>query len=473
MKSQSLVNIKNIRRENLPYIVVWVLYYAWVVVFTTWWTASPLAGGSYGTDTRMTLHSVNLIASAVFICVLKREWFAKAAIAGAVCLIAAAVTFLTAKNEAVLFYAAIFLGASLGCVNVAILPPFVFALNNTEKFYSVVFANILIGALMLLQVTGAAGISGTAFVFVMLFLSLVPAAFFKKADLAKELPQNISFVPKISKLAYLTILLNCVYAVLCKGVGKVFLLSASAGSPLPLEPIFYAGAVAGCAAYFAIYAFLRGNNHVAWNITFASFVTSMLLYLLSGQSVPAMAAFAALLGVSSTMGMINMYYILGVIGKKYFSWKYVRVSVILIGLVGGVSGIALGKWVDSSPLGAGIAAAIFSAIVMVILLALSPWLTKVYFSGGWAEDSRLSDVNKSMTRLDEYSLSKREKEICLLLLKGYTMRQAAYMLDISYPTVNTYCTSLYRKLNINSRTELLVLFKEYIEQPPKAEAEKN
>ena len=36
------------------------------------------------------------------------------------------------------------------------------------------------------------------------------------------------------------------------------------------------------------------------------------------------------------------------------------------------------------------------------------------------------------------------------------------MLGLSYATVNTYQTSLYRKLNINSRTELILMFKDYI-----------
>ena len=66
-------------------------------------------------------------------------------------------------------------------------------------------------------------------------------------------------------------------------------------------------------------------------------------------------------------------------------------------------------------------------------------------------------------RLRELNLSPKETEVCELLLRGYTLRQTAAMLEIAYSTANTYCTSLYRKLGINSRTELTLLFKEYIE----------
>ena len=55
-------------------------------------------------------------------------------------------------------------------------------------------------------------------------------------------------------------------------------------------------------------------------------------------------------------------------------------------------------------------------------------------------------------------LSPREKEVAKLLLQGLTMRQAAIDLHISETTVNGYCGSLYRKLGVNSRTELFVRF---------------
>ncbi len=473
MKIHSLISFRNIRRQNLPYIAVWILYYAWVIVFTTWWTASPLTDGVYGTETRTMVHSVNLIASAVLVCLFKREWFAWASKIGAVCLAASLAVFLTAKNPSLRFGAAFVLAVSMGCVNVAILSPFVFVLNNTEKFYSVVFSNVLISALVLAELLDLASVtSGAVFSSVMLCVSVAPIIFFRKRDMAAAYPENFAFVPKINKFVYFTVFLNCVYAVLCKGVGKMFLLSAARQTLFDMEPLFYAGAVGGCALYYAGYVFLKNSNQFTWNVTFSAFVTSMLLYVFCAQNNFAMAVFAVLLGVSSTMGMINIYYILGVIGKKYFSIKYVRVSIILIGICGGLSGLTLGSWASASPAGAGIAAAVISAITMVILLSLSPWLTRAYFSDKWAEDSKMPDVNteKYFSKFDEYGLSKREREICMLLLKGYTMRQSGSVLDISYATVNTYCTSLYRKLDINSRTELLVLFKDHIAAaagPPK------
>jgi len=54
------------------------------------------------------------------------------------------------------------------------------------------------------------------------------------------------------------------------------------------------------------------------------------------------------------------------------------------------------------------------------------------------------------------NLTPREKETFLLLLKGYTLKEVAQQLGIKYSTVNTYMTTLYKKLFVNSRAELII-----------------
>jgi len=48
--------------------------------------------------------------------------------------------------------------------------------------------------------------------------------------------------------------------------------------------------------------------------------------------------------------------------------------------------------------------------------------------------------------------------VAALLLRGMTMRQVSADLGISESTVHGYCRTLYKRLGINSRTELLVRF---------------
>jgi DNA-binding NarL/FixJ family response regulator len=61
------------------------------------------------------------------------------------------------------------------------------------------------------------------------------------------------------------------------------------------------------------------------------------------------------------------------------------------------------------------------------------------------------DVLKS-----EYGLSNREKEILCNLIEGLSMRTIAERRCISYTTVNTHIKNIHNKLEVHSRSELMV-----------------
>jgi len=57
-------------------------------------------------------------------------------------------------------------------------------------------------------------------------------------------------------------------------------------------------------------------------------------------------------------------------------------------------------------------------------------------------------------------ISKREKEILLLVIQGKTSREIEDILFISYGTVKNHIYSIYKKLNVKNRAEIVNLFKE-------------
>ncbi len=57
-------------------------------------------------------------------------------------------------------------------------------------------------------------------------------------------------------------------------------------------------------------------------------------------------------------------------------------------------------------------------------------------------------------------ISKREKEILLLVIQGMTSREIEDLLFISYGTVKNHIYSIYKKLNVKNRAEIVNLFKE-------------
>ncbi|MDD4753923.1 MAG: helix-turn-helix transcriptional regulator [Desulfitobacteriaceae bacterium] len=63
-----------------------------------------------------------------------------------------------------------------------------------------------------------------------------------------------------------------------------------------------------------------------------------------------------------------------------------------------------------------------------------------------------------MPSLDDTNLSPREKQVVSLLLQGMTLRQVAPELGLAASTVSTYSKAIYKKLGINKRAELFMLF---------------
>lgn len=37
MINSKVTNIKNIRKKTIPYMLSWIIFYAWLVMFFTWW----------------------------------------------------------------------------------------------------------------------------------------------------------------------------------------------------------------------------------------------------------------------------------------------------------------------------------------------------------------------------------------------------------------------------------------------------
>lgn len=168
------------------------------------------------------------------------------------------------------------------------------------------------------------------------------------------------------------------------------------------------------------------------------------------------------LGAAHALGLVALYYVLAVYTRKYLNFRFYLIGVL-------ISAVAYGAFL--------ILQAFFSPnqhpLVWGSIFVLAPLavflVTPVIFLRGeekeWIKDLRRKEVS-DLTPLEaffaDYGLSKREGDVARLLLRGLTLRQIAAELALSYPTINTYANALYRKLGINSRSELLLLCREYL-----------
>lgn len=61
-------------------------------------------------------------------------------------------------------------------------------------------------------------------------------------------------------------------------------------------------------------------------------------------------------------------------------------------------------------------------------------------------------------------LTPRERDLFLLLLEGYTLKESAKRLSVKYSTANTHMTGIYKKLNVNSRAELIIRYRDAVKR---------
>ena len=354
---------------------------------------------------------------------------------------------------------ALFTSIGLGLVNASIIIPFVFVLNNTEKFYAVVGSNFMIGILLLLlRILSKTGgvLTEVILAFSLLIISLSFLWWFKKEALYHEI-EIIPHNKKVPTGAWLILVFSCLFAIFGKGVGTGLLDLVSSNSELTY--LYYAiGIIIGSIVYYLVYRYFAQSTSIIWNLAFATLAVSLLINNLIVNPNAAIL-FGLMFGISTSFGMINMYYLLGVISKKYQSMLYLRLSILLIGALSGVSGVIIGNAITGYQESIVMWATLVTGIIVIVILALSPFLATLHYGADWIDDAGLKEINAAKsTLLEGYDFSPREKEVCALLLQGYTLRQISGILKLGYPTVNTYYTSVYRKLNINSRSELYQRF---------------
>ena len=412
-QSRSVINIHAIKKQNLPYIFIWVVYYAWVIAFTTWWTTQPKSNGSaYGYDFRIVVHIINLISSAICVCIFKKERYAFTARIGAPSvIISLAVYFLAPTQQIATIFGVIF-AISLGCVNISILIPFTFILNNTEKLLSVVASHILCNGITLF-INRLSISRGTEAILsaVILVIALSAVLFFPRSSnldkTSSAAGEKLITSRDTRKAAIVTLLASTAGAILFLGAGKAAFDISIISSGYDTAAWYYLGGIAGCIIYVLIFMFVKKNIHMTFTVPFSCLALAFLLLSFSDSSHSMDIGLALLLGAGTATGMSTVYYLMGIIGKKHNSMLYIRLCIIVIGICGGISGVLLGNAIVNMQ-HAVVVVSVTSMIGILLILMFSPSITRICFDESWAGDLTLEEITalkhaieKSITSLPE------------------------------------------------------------------------
>lgn len=79
-----------------------------------------------------------------------------------------------------------------------------------------------------------------------------------------------------------------------------------------------------------------------------------------------------------------------------------------------------------------------------------------------AEKKRNLIVHEHMSQVlkqfGNHTLTERERDVALLIIRGYSLKAISELLGIAFGTSKVHCKNLYKKLGINSQAELFAIF---------------
>lgn len=459
-----MIGIKQITKKNLPFFISWIALIIWVDCF-----ALPV--GQVSEISNLSKISTTSIFALLyplagiiilFLFNIKKlvpftKFSAFVAIIGVLVaglLEGSLVSYISIILAAVGF-GHIFLSANYG---------FFMILNNSEKLYSISLGILLSKIVLLFKSNLAFNIIGLNFFETMHILGLLPffvcALFYPKEESNEHIKSEIK-----SPLSYYTVLILAFVVLFFNDFLALTLWrSIAIIAPFTLNVYHVAGVSLGIVITIVLQQFVRINICHVLNFSFATLAMGFAINVLA-YSTEWFLLSTFLFGVSYGAGFISIYYIIGIIAKKSQNLTFFKIVILSFAsfFIFGVLLLSLLKNVDSQFLFS--ITALFATAIVLLIFTLTPFFTKILYNADWTEDLHRLDVthvNKLTARLSELMLSPKEIQVCNLLLDGYTLRQTSAILNISYSTVNTYCTSIYRKLDINSRTELLVMFNKYL-----------
>ena len=466
-RTADTLSIKSVTKKNLPYFIGWIAVFIWLYSYFL-----PMGGFKF--ESKLYYNNVGYTPLYYYVflivgCMIPvifdgRKFIPKtifSVIGAFVCFIAIRFTGASLLSKFMMIIAS----ACIGHIFASNAFAYFMILNNAEKLYSMTLAVLLPKVLMYIKphlLEHSKVIDTPSIIIFSIIVLLGVCSYFYKLNI-EEIPANNSM--KAPKRAYSLMMLVFVILSLNDVIAPAALRQIANVSKTQIESFYFFGILIGI--FIIIFLQKRFSINICniLNISFAFLAMGFVVDIVSIQNTEAALISALCFGCSYSIGLVNIYYLAGFMAKKFQSIKFYKVGMVLSTIYYIIAFLAIEFFEDFQLIAPPIFMALISTLIVVIFFVLSPFFIKLLYSGEWIDDSYRKDVttcSRLEAKLKDYKLTPAEMEVCALLLEGYTMRQIAGMQSKAYATINTYCTSIYRKLHINSRAELILILQDYI-----------
>ena len=451
MTSIKAGNFGNIRRSKYVSVLYWTLFYTYTFLIATNWFIyeAPFVSESF---TLALLYShIALLGSIIvgFFFLRKKNLDVPKRVLNVlvVLLILFGAIFAEVRTHlAYIIVLAVLLGQLADCS----LLTYIYEMNNAERLFGIVGCHLLVAVVAVVDCFYTRETAVFYWIMFALALAAATCCFLEKKS---DEPFAIVSEPFHKKL-YVPLILACFGAFfsVCSGMSIIAAVTVS----LPDARFFYyGGAVLGAVAYYLLYRFADKPATLTLTAGFASSSLCIALFL-AAKSAAFYYVSAVFGGAAFNFCMMNLYYILCTIIKKYSSSNMLKVAPITMNFVGILTAIAY--WAVCrylSPDALYIILVVCLAGNLVILATCALWEKGLSLTARQEEYVRLDTIVTRAQAYEIVGLTEKEKEVAECLLEGLSLKEIAAKLFVSENTVKTHRSNVYRKMEVSSREELV------------------
>ena len=442
--------LKNVRKSKWANVVYWMLLYTFVFMVATKYFIYE--DGILGFEfSMMTLYQhVALLGSIIvgFIVINRHRLEVPKRIlcvAAAVMILFGAIFEGARSNVIYLIFLSVLLGQLADCS----LLTYIYEMNNSERLFGIVLAHLLVAGVSVYCIK----FNRASAEFWWLIFALCTVASAVSFVERKDTEWEISVVETFQKKLYFPLILAC--------IGGIVAVSSSMLIMEEIVPVFpqaryffYGGAALGAIVYLCEYRFLPKPATGTLVTGFAFAILGILSYVAGVMNwVKCLAA--AFAGATFNMCMMNLYYILCNIIRKYKESHMLKIAPIVSNLMGIVIAVTatIGFYYADEK-----AVKIWLSICLVgdvAVLATSVYWDKAVSTT--AQQEEYVQFDTTLTKDQAYEcvgLTDKEIEIAELLIEGLSLHAISEKLFISENTVKTHRKSIYKKMQVSSREEL-------------------
>lgn len=443
-------NIGNIRRSKYVSVLYWMLFYTYTFLIATNWFIYEAPFVSESFSLALLYSHIALLGSIIvgFFFLRKKNLDIPKRILNVlvVLLILFGAIFVQVRTHlAYILILAILLGQLADCS----LLTYIYEMNNSERLFGIVGCHLLVAVIAVVNCFFTR--ESTTFYWIMFALALAASVccFFETKS---DEPVAIVSEPFHKKL-YVPLILASFGAFF--SVCSTMCIIAEVSAALPdARYFYYGGAVLGAVVYYLLYRFADKPATLTLSAGFASSTICIALYL-AAKNTAFYYVSAVFGGAAFNFCMMNLYYILCTIIKKYSNSNMLKVAPITMNFVGILTAIAY--WCVCRYLSAY---ALYIILVVCLAGNLVILATTVLWEKGLSLTSRQEEyvrLDTTVTKAHVYEivgLTEKEKEVAECLLEGLSLKEIAAKLYVSENTVKTHRSNVYRKMEVSSREEL-------------------